>query len=81
MTRITKSFVEDRIRWINEANGLYEATRMTVGAYRLGSAYGGYRLELVVNDSGGITDVTKFGYESIRRVYDYAGGMLEVIKK
>ena len=40
-----------------------------IGNYHLDGAYGGWKLERMVNEHGGVTDVLYSGYESKRELY------------
>ncbi len=49
--------------------------RWNVGAYTLSGAYGGWQLQKIVNDGGGIHAITD-GYQSKRDVYKMAQAFL-----
>jgi len=68
--RIAIKEIEDNIAHLN---------RVTDGKYQLGMAYGGHRLEkLIDGTSGGITTVT--GYITKRELNEYINAMLEGIE-
>ena len=84
MQRITKATLEARIRHLNERTGnpvepykLNEDTdryEAQIGCFYVGKAYGGYRLEQIVNSGGACRDVSLRGTR--REVFTFIGAML-----
>ena len=65
-----------------DANGKITAN---VGNYHIGSAYGGWRLEQMMNEGGGIRNVFGIGYVPKRELYGllqaYHGGLTSKLWK
>lgn len=49
----------------------------TLGAYNVGMAYGGYRLERYANTSGGINVISPNGYGTKKQLYKFLQGYVE----
>ena len=88
MNKITQKLLQSKIDQINEILGYplraYELTedfktKANVNTYYIGQAYGGYRIEQMVNDGGGCKDITGRGTK--RECYIFAQGMLEALRK
>ena len=63
MNRVTIAELENLVQVINRLTGHSDGAE-NVGRYRLGGAYGGWRLERIVNDGGGIDTPLGGGYYS-----------------
>jgi hypothetical protein len=46
----------------------------TIGHYQIGAAYSGFRLEQIVNSSGGVRVISPFGYGTKRELYIFLKG-------
>ena len=86
--QITVKRLENRVRWLNDLLGRPQTqyTRLKSGKlkanggnYHLDGAYGGYALYMMV-ESGGATDVSRFGHQSKRRLDEFLSGMLEGVE-
>ena len=90
MERITQKQLEYLVERINEATNspttTYTKTEKTpykanIGHYHLDYAYGGVKLVRMVNEGGGITDISRCGYGTKRELYEwmraFLGGMSE----
>lgn len=77
MTRITKNMVQSHVDTVNTLLGFdpENVTYKSEGAVLLGSAYGGYRVERLCNDAGGITTLQS-GYGPLRESYNFLTGMI-----
>ena len=84
--RTTKAQLEAKVRMINLALGqsTEPMTRnadgklvWTRGVYTIGGAYGGYRIERIANDGGGIHSITN--YDTKKATYVAACAILEGI--
>jgi hypothetical protein len=75
--RITKAMVQTRVDAINRRLGFdpETITHRSVGAIHLGAAYGGYRVERLCNDAGGITTL-QYNYAPLREAYNFLNGMI-----
>lgn len=79
MERITRKKLEKLVENLNyitgspleygyrDDEGKFHAN---AGHYCIGGAYGGYKLERVANEGGGITNPLYMGYVSARECYD-----------
>ena len=92
-TRITKSFLEAKIRTINSMMGTPAEPYRTVtidgkgkavgnvGNYHLSQAYGGYCLHRMSNEGGGASDVFSCGHvparELANRLSAYTSGIYD----
>jgi len=84
MQRITKAILDARVRGLNERTGnplepykLNENTgryEAQIGCFYVGGAYGGFRLEQIVNEGGGSRDISLRGTR--RDVFTFIGAML-----
>lgn len=79
MQRITKSHVEAKIKIVNSMLGLEEVTYSTIGSVQLDGAYGGYAVHRVVNEFGGISDLTG-GHYTLRETEHFLSGMIAAIR-
>ena len=79
METITKTVLDRKVEHLNRiTNSPAEPyTRMddgtlraNVGNYHLSSAYGGYSLHRMCNESGGAEDVLRCGHTNKRRLFD-----------
>jgi hypothetical protein len=83
--RITNKHLENAINELNKATGnpvkLYEKTetgyKANIGCYHLAGAYGGYQLQQIVNNGGGVHDVFSVGYVSKRELYNLICAMVQ----
>ena len=76
LLNVIAGFSEDTPLWTRDAEG---NNRATVGMYVLSGAYGGWKLEQMVGEGGGVRTITH-GYVSKREVYHminaYREGMM-----
>lgn len=85
--RITESQIERLVDNINKATGSpMEASTegrpgMNVGHHMLAGAYGGWKLERIDSDGGGVTDPLGTGYVSRRELYGVLRGYLAGIRE
>jgi hypothetical protein len=88
MNSITMANLRAVVARINRTAGTPEAEytkgedgicRANVGNYHLDGAYGGYKLCQMVNDGGGVRDVTS-GYVSKRELYNLMQAFLSGIE-
>ena len=79
MKRITELDIERRIERLNQLTGaaLEPYTKVgggkltaNIGTYYLSGAYGGWRLEKIVNSRGGAADVLQSGFTTKRDLYN-----------
>lgn len=77
MTRITINHLRYKVERINAINGYDDVTYSTIGAIRIGRAYGGARIERVCNRYGGINALT--GYGTMREADNFLAGMLAAL--
>jgi len=77
--RITKLMLKARVDYLNQITGnpLEPYVRnedgklvAQVGNYHLDGAYGGYSIEQMVNESGGVTTLFSLGNVSKRELFD-----------
>lgn len=63
--------------WQRDEQGHYVYGGANVGHYQIGAAYGGYRLELVINTSGGIRTITEYSTrrETLAAIRAYREGI------
>lgn len=74
--RITLSLIEAQITRLNELTNspkepwtrIENKSKANIGNYHLDSAYGGYELHRMINESGGIQDVLFTGHISKREI-------------
>lgn len=88
-TRITTSMLESQVARLNkmtnspaeyshrDENGKFCAH---VGHYYLAGAYGGHKLERIVNESGGCTDVLRCGFTTKRELYNLISAYMDGIE-
>ena len=84
---ITKPMLQSRIDSINSLLGYHTNPFFTangrlkcyVGTFYIGKAYGGYRIEQMMNEDGGCRDISDRGTK--RECYNYAKGIIEGIKQ
>ena len=70
---MTTKILESRIDFLNELTGSPKETYTdgaNPGNYHLSGAYGGYALDRISNESGGVTSVFNCGYITKRDLYD-----------
>ena len=68
--RVTKAMLDTKVDAINEKLG-FEADKVqynTIGAYTLSGAYGGWQLQKIVTDGGGVRSITS-GYDTKKDLY------------
>ena len=83
--RITKKMLQSKIDLLNTITGSPTsywdetgARRVTsIGHFCLDQAYGGYSLERVCNDSGGVTDRHCYGRHTARGLSDLITAMVD----
>ena len=88
MERITRKNLERLCGMINREAGTPEATWTkrgdgqlvaNIGNYCIDGAYGGWELQQIANDMGGVRDISKGGHVTKRELYDtmhaYLNGM------
>jgi hypothetical protein len=92
MNRITRKDLEQAVRVLNRLAGQPESdtgwvpddtrpngSRAIIGQYVLSGAYGGWRLEQIISEGGGIKAITQ-GFEPARVTYGlivaYTDGMI-----
>lgn len=73
--RITIITLRERVDFLNH---ITSKERGEVGSYELDGAYGGYKLEMIVNESGGTREITRSRLTS-RELYYVIDGITEVI--
>lgn len=74
--RTTKNQVQRLIDILNGMLGIEDTETYSVpGKIVLGSAYGGYRIEMITNEYGGITTISE-SYGTLREAYSTVKGML-----
>ena len=61
MNRITMSDLTHAVTVLNTASQIAAPDYKTPGSWLIGQAYGGYQLERVVNDGGGVRTYGGFG--------------------
>jgi len=61
MTRITMGDINQAVKVLNTASQIAAPDYKTPGSWLIGQAYGGYQLERVVNDGGGVRTYGGFG--------------------
>ena len=79
MNRITVRDTDRAIATVNRLLGFSEEdikNYRTIGVVRIGSAYGGYRVEKVCNEFGGITVLSHDGYDTRRKALSFLDGMI-----
>ena len=78
--RITKATLERMVAHINGITGSPEhaytrtdegGLQANIGCYTLSCAYGGYSLERIVNEHGGVTSISGLGHVPARELYNY----------
>ena len=86
-SRITMYHLDDAVRRINGELVGYTTDNpkdlppeKVVGCYHLSGAYGGWKLERLVNESGGCSDVFGCGFVSKRDLYNRMHAMLDGIE-
>ena len=81
--RITRKQLEGMVRGLNRASGRPEqpyardeagSVRAQVGCLHLSGAYGGWALHEIVNESGGVRDVSGMGYQPARVLWTFLRG-------
>ena len=89
MQRIKESDLKDLIDQLNELTGnplTYsshkpdEPFKSNIGHYHLSCAYGGYRLDQLCNEGGGIRVISCNGYSTKRDLYNELQAMLYGIR-
>lgn len=91
-TRITRAHLDAKAQTINSMRGApsepYRATNgkaiANVGNYHISSAYGGYSLHRMCNESGGVSDVFHIGHVPARELADlmsaYTAGLYDATR-
>lgn len=75
MQRITIKTLRKKIDYLNQLIGKH---RSEIGSYELDGAYGGYKLEMIVNGSLGTREITRSRLTA-RELYYVIEGITEVI--
>ena len=70
MSTVKMVHIESLVRRINEKAGFENPQYNTVGSYQLSGAYGGWKLEKVVNEAGGVSCASSGGYVPKRELYN-----------
>ena len=70
----TVNGTDDVPAWVKNEEGTFRAT---VGVYVLDGAYGGWSLERIVGESGGVSDVFRCGHVPKRELYDRMQAFLD----
>ena len=78
MTRITMHDITEAVKMLNAATHIPAPDYKTPGSWLIGQAYGGYQLERVVNDGGGVR--TYGGYDTARGLLTRIDAMLDGIR-
>lgn len=73
--RVTQKDLELLVAELNEAKGITDAKRNTVGAYVLDYAYGGVKLAQVTSEGGGQRNISPGGYGTKKELYIFLRGM------
>jgi hypothetical protein len=84
MERISKDDLERKVEYLNrmknrplepwkKGNG---ALKSNIGNYHLSGAYGGWQLNEMVNESGGVRDIFRCGFTTKRDLYNLISAML-----
>jgi hypothetical protein len=78
MDRISEKQLKELIRHVNKITGHPEEAytkgedgnyHANVGSYTMAAAYGGYNVEQIVNEGGGVTCPIGYGYKSKRELF------------
>ncbi len=75
MQRITIKTLRKKVDYLNQLVG---KEREEIGSYELDGAYGGYKLEMIVNESLGTREITRSRLTA-RELYYVIEGIVEVI--
>ena len=76
--RITKSHVENKVSIINGMAGFDNSEWNTVGSIHLQGQYGGYAINKICNERGGITVL--HGTSTLRECSAFLSGMIAVYR-
>jgi hypothetical protein len=74
--RITDKDLQKLVDLINELQGFKNVKYNTVGAYLIHSSYGGVSLVQVMNNGGGVVDVSQHGYGTKKQLHIFLKGFL-----
>ena len=83
--RITNKHLENAINELNQVTGnacqawtkTESGYKANIGCYHLAGAYGGYQLQQIVNNGGGVHDVFSVGYVTKRELYNLIRAMIQ----
>lgn len=79
-TRTTRKQVQDRVDTVNGFLGFGpDVTHSDTGSIHLGGAYGGWRVEQIINESGGISILSRDGYGTLREARIFLDGMVAAL--
>ena len=81
MPRINQAHMEAKVRIVNGLLGFDtdKVEYLTVGSVRLDGAYGGWAVELVDNDQGGVHNLTG-GHGTARECTEFLSGMIAALR-
>jgi len=88
MNRITMKDLEQVVRIINRETGNPETSytregdkfKANIGNYHLDGAYGGWSLEQMTNEGGGVDDTLRCGHVSKRELYNRMKAFLDGLR-
>ena len=82
--RVSKKMLNARIEILNKTTGSpvnyrqnKEDNKTSIGHFCLDQAYGGYSLNRVCNEMGGVTDRFCYGRHTARELFDRVTAMIE----
>ena len=74
--RITRKHLEAKADTLNRMSGLTEPVEYnTIGSFHISGAYGGYAVHQVMNEHGGVSDLT-YGHGPAREAAKFLDGMI-----
>jgi len=68
MERITNKHLDHQVKILNNYFGIEDAEWNTVGHFYVQGANGGFRLERIISEGGGCSDISKRGTK--REIYE-----------
>ena len=74
--RITDKDLQKLVNLINDLKGFKDVKYNTVGAYIIHFSYGGVSLAQVINNGGGVIDISQGGYGTRKELYIFLKGFL-----
>ena len=75
MNTIKLMHIEAQVERLNQAKGFDKPKWNTIGSYQLSGAYGGWQLQQIQNEGGGIKAITS-GFVPKRELYDQIQAIL-----